>query len=196
MEKKTLFVDSCAWDILHRHQVELSSELPAEEFEICMTKEVAAFEIPCVPGGEGASMKGYIEHQIEERGIRVDALFGFSSYGDPPGYRSRLGGFGESRWVTYTLGALLNEFKVPETGERPTGLYKNEEDASLAVRSLGGGIVLTAESAAKAGPLKKAALRGGKIVDLSRFDPAQSSLRDFILGAAPPSCSPEPGTED
>jgi hypothetical protein len=180
-EKKIrLFIDSCAWNIFFEHNVSLHKELPADEFEVLMTKEVGAFEVVSIPERK-EDLKNYIQQQIDERGIAIDSIFGFSSYNDPPGYRHRTGGFNEGRFVDYEELAFIEKFKVQPGKERKTGLYNDEADASLAARSCVGGVVLTAEDRDKPGPLKEAFQIGGKIVYLSEFNPAVTSLKSFIL---------------
>ena len=175
----TIYIDSCAWNLLHNFNISLIKELPVDEFDVLMTKEVAEFEIPCIPK-EKVDLIEYIRLQTEERGIEIHSYFGFVSYDDPPEYRPRVGGFDEGRFISYEEAAFVEKFKVLSERERKTGLYNNEADASLAVRACTGGIVLTAEDKSKSGPLKKAAELGGKIVNLNNFDPKKLSLRDFI----------------
>ena len=165
---------------MHSFHISLSNELPRDEFDIFMTKEVASFELPCIPE-EKRDLKEYIRQQIEESRISIDSFFGFCSYNDPPGYKPRTSGFNEGRWVTSATGVFIKRFKVPSWREKKTGLYTNEADASLAVRACTGGVVLTAENRNKGGPLKEASRLGGRIINLNDFDPIKTSLRTFII---------------
>lgn len=142
-----------------------------------MTKEVYSFEVATIPN---QLLRNYINLQIEKAYIREDSFFGFSDYDDPPDYKPRIGGFNEGRWISEEEAEIYKRFLLPKNNQRPTGLYKNEADASLAVRALTGGIVLTAESLEKSGPLKKAALEGGMIVDIKEFNSEKTTFSEFI----------------
>ncbi len=145
-----------------------------------MTKEVSAFEVASIPTDKEAIRK-YIERAIEACRIQVYSFFGFVSYADPPGYKHRIGGWGEGRWVSVEEARYIEYFRVRQENEKGSGLFDNEADASLAVHACTGKIVLTAERKNKSGPLKKAARIGGWIVYLREYDPREESLRCFIL---------------
>jgi hypothetical protein len=174
-EKLVIFIDNCAWDILYNQGINLSKELPVDEFDLFVTKEVGSFEMPTIPENKN-SLKEYVQKQMDERAIKENSYFQFSSYGDPPGYRHRGGGFGEGRFASPKELDLIKRFEVPRGKERKTGLYKNEADASLAVRACAGDIVLTAEIPDN-GPLKES----GRVVSLLGFDPSKQSLKDYII---------------
>ncbi len=177
--KLSIFIDNCAWDILFKHVINLSKELPEEEFDLFVTKEVGSFEMPTIPDSKNG-LKEYIRRQMLERSIGEDSYFGLGSSSDPPGFRYRIGGLGEGRFATSEELRLMERFKMVPGKERKTGLYKNEADASLAVRALAGNIVLTAEIPDN-GPLKEAAFESGRVVSLLSFEPSQQSLKDFII---------------
>ncbi len=188
MSKKLgIFIDSCAWNFLYDHGINLSKELPVDEFDLFVTKEVGSFEIPEIPE-EKKGLAEYIRKQREERGVKEDSYFGFSSYNDPPEKRYRIGGFGEGRFATYRDAEVLKKFQIiPAPGEKEgkTGLYKNEADASLAVRAGVGNVVLTAEKLNK-GPLKKASSEYGRVVSLLGFNPSNQSLKNYIISSVKP----------
>jgi hypothetical protein len=178
-----IFIDSCAWDFMFAHGVELSSEFPANEFSIKMTKEVCDFEVASISADspEKIALKKYIEQQKQKCGLEIDTLFGFGGVDEPHDYRHRIGGFDEGRFVSLKEASCIEQFKVEKGKERKTGLYKNEADSSLAVRACAGGKVLTAESQMKSGPLKTAFQQGGKVIFISDFDPSKSSFRNFVM---------------
>jgi hypothetical protein len=158
--KPRIFIDSCAWDIFYKHKINLSKELPRGEFDLFVTKEVGSFEMPIIPDTK-KNLKEYICTQAEERGVEEYSYFGFSSSDDPPGYRYRIGGLGEGRFASMEELEVMQRFSVFQGPERETGLYKNEADASLAVRAMVGDIVLTAEIPDN-GPLKIAVVESGR----------------------------------
>lgn len=178
-EKSRIFIDNCAWDVLHRHGIDLAQELPASEFQLLVTKEVGAFEMPTIPATK-QELLDYVQLQMKEAGVKQHSYFGFASYAKPKDYRYRIGGFNEGVYASHLELKLLQRFKVDEGKERKTGLYKNEADASLAVRACAGNIVITAEKPDN-GPLKEAAEESGNVVSLLSFDPTASSLKEFIL---------------
>jgi hypothetical protein len=177
-KKLAIFIDNCAWDVLYKHRLSLSKELPRNEFDLFVTKEVGAFEVPTIPDEKRA----YVEQQMAEAGVQIHSFFGFTSYNNPPGYRDRVGGFGEGRWASVEELQLLQRFKMAPGKERKTGLYKHEADASLAVRACAGDIVLTAEKPDN-GPLKEAFDESGRVVSLLTFDPSKETLKEFILAS-------------
>jgi hypothetical protein len=180
-QKTWIFIDNCAWDILHKHGIILADELPEDEFDLFVAKEVGSFEMPTIPEGK-KELRDYVRNQMEERGVEEHSYFGFTSYSSQPGYRDRVGGFNEGRWASERELELMKRFKVPHEKERKTGLYKNEADASLAIRACVGDIVLTAEKPDN-GPLKEAADESGRVVSLLNFDPTIQSLKTFILAS-------------
>jgi hypothetical protein len=184
-EKLVIFIDSCAWDILYKHGINLSKELPADEVDLFVTKEVGSFEMPIIPENKNG-LKEYVRKQMEERCIEEYSYFGFASSADPPGTRYRIGGFDEGRFASQMEITLIERFKVTQGKERKTGLYNNEADASLAVRACVGDVVLTAEKPDN-GPLKEAAIESGRVVSLLGFDPSKQSLKDYIISSVRPS---------
>lgn len=174
-----VFIDSCLWNLLFETKICLASEFPKDEFTLFVTKEVYSFEMTAIPPIK-ADLKAYIDEQMQKAEVRVDSFFGFVSYKSD--VASRVGGFGEGRWVTYNEGELIKLFQVESNRQRKNGLFNNEADASLAVRACSGGVVLTTESRNKSGPLKRALKRGGRIAFLdSGIQPM--SLKNIVLNA-------------
>jgi len=178
--KITIFIDSCAWNVLFEKKVHLAEEFPFDRIDLAMTKEVQSFEIDAIPETK-IELKAYVLEQIKIAYIREDSFFGFSSYDDPPDHKYRIGGFGEGRFVTYEEAIQIEKFKFSKSKLMGSGLYKNEGDASLAIRAATGSIVLTAENPMKSGPLRKATLEGGKIINIQGFNADQESFRDFVF---------------
>lgn len=182
-KKITIFVDSCAWNILFKFNVNLAKESINDSFDWAMTKEVFSFEIESIPTEKEnkKALKDYILEQIESARVREDSFFGFGDINEPEGYRPRVGGFGEGRFISYEESEQLLKYERVKEKQMRTGLYKDEADSSLALRATTGSVVLTAENPNKNGPLKDARLAGGMFINISEFDPAKSSFGKFII---------------
>ena len=176
--KIKLFIDNNAWDIFFDAKIDLIKELPDNEFSLYMTKE-AEFEIPLMP----SEKREYVETFINKGRIETDTYFGFYNESLSP-EEQRVGGFGDlndqsagGRFIEEAEAALIqSEASSIGPAKRPTGLFKNEADVSLAARSLHS-VVLTCDG-------KKALKRakenhGGIIVDLKKYQKGKS-LADFI----------------
>ncbi len=168
-----LFLDSNIWNFLFDRKLDLSVELPKEEFTLAITRE-AEIEFP--PDGE---LKHFVEATISKCAIVTDAYFGFGNPDYPPD-KQRAGGFGFGRFITYEeIGFMQSQAKKERGGaDRPNGLHKHEADISLASRSFKS-IVVTLDR--KKGPLKDALSEGGKIIFLSDFDESGLGLKEFTL---------------
>lgn len=167
--KFNLFIDNNAWDVFFDEQIDLLQELPQNEFCLFMTKE-AEFEIPQMP----EEKRRYVENILQQEAIKTDGLFGFE---DPnlPSDEQRVVGFDCGRFCPTEESEFISSESIGGT-KRPTGLYKNEADISLAARSLHS-VVLTCDG-------KKALKRaknnhGGTIIDLKKFK-SGTSLAHFI----------------
>lgn len=182
MEKISVYIDNNVWDVLFKNNIDLSEELPNDEFNILITKE-ATFEIDYIPH---ADLKCYARKQIEECNIRTDALFGFYDESVPKDMQ-RYAGFGSDE-DPESGGRLLSEeeaevfsAEAPKENEkprpmRPTGLYKHEADISLAARAAHS-IVLTCNIK---DALKRAhAKEGSRVINMKLYSP-EIRLYDFI----------------
>lgn len=87
--KITVFIDSCAWNVLFENKVDLPEEFPFDHIELAMTKEVQSFEIDAIPETK-IELKAYILEQIKVANIREDSFFGFSDLNEPEGYAPEL----------------------------------------------------------------------------------------------------------
>lgn len=170
----SVFIDSNAWNILFEQGIDLTTELPANEFVIYITREVEV-EILAIPETK-ADLKRFILETLERRQVVTTANFGFAEAGptSAPLGHATFQSVHDREW-----------YAQPENGRhilnkavRPTGLGKNQVDASLAVRS-GNSIILTND--ARGGPLADAARQGGNVRSLAMFDRMRISLRDYIL---------------
>lgn len=180
--KKTwIFIDSCTWDVFFEFRLNLLEVFPSDEFQIMMTKEVRDFEIEAIPANaEKIALIEYIQGQIRVGEVLTDAYFGFAEDQSPSSYRPRVEGFGKGRWITDEEGRFFEYFKSEAANAKDNGLYKNEADASLAVRACTVGIVITAEKRKNGGPLKKAAALGAAIVFLKEWDRASMLLQEYL----------------
>jgi hypothetical protein len=178
--QKNIFIDNCVWDFFFSHQYDLVVELPRAEFSLFMTKHVQDFEV------EGFSSKtefyAYYREQIEKREIEKYAFFGYSSYEDLPDKKYKVEGFGFGRGINYGQLNIYARYEHFISGKiKGSGLNHNESDVWLAVHSLTGFIVLTAEKKQKSGPLKQAYQDGGTVIFLEDYDSNKESLREFLI---------------
>ena len=152
---------------------------PKEEFCICITLE-AEFEIPAIPPGK-ADLKAFIEQTIARRSIQTHSFFGFYD-SSLPSDEQRVAGFDVGRWASPDELAFFAQQKTPLRSDkrRPTKLYKNEADLSLAARSFHS-VVLTLD--AKPGPINDAYKQGGKVAFLTDLAKSGLSLGEFIKAA-------------
>lgn len=183
-DRLTIYIDSCVWNIFFEHNLDLRCELPFDEFDLAMTKEVADFELSLIPENK-RKLREYIDNQCAEASIRTDSFFGFSSIYSPSDYKSRMGGFNEGRFASTRELEVIREYEVSKVRIMKTGLYKDEADASLAVRAQANSIVLTAENSSKNGPLKKSSQDGGIIIYMKEFDPKKESLLNYVMENIP-----------
>ncbi|HWM69121.1 MAG TPA: hypothetical protein VNO35_21210 [Steroidobacteraceae bacterium] len=175
-----IFIDGSAWNILHELKLDLRQELPPNEFELYLTREVE-IELLAIPDtvtddSDKVGLKKYIAESRNRSGIKVVAHFGFRESGPTAAP------FGHGTFPSASERARLEEFRpfFFNKSKRPTGLAKNQADASLAARSFDH-IVLTNDNSG--GPLADAARKGAMVVRIGGFDPKARSLRDYILEA-------------
>lgn len=65
----SIYIDNNVWDLLFEKEIDLSVELPSDEFCLCLTRE-AEFEIPPIPE-EKAALKKFIYDTIEKCSIET-----------------------------------------------------------------------------------------------------------------------------
>lgn len=173
----SVYIDNNVWDFLFERELCLSQELPRDEFCLCLTRE-AEFEIPAIPP-EKAPLKRFIEESIESAVVRTDSFFGFYDDAHPP-EEQRVEGFDVGRWATPEELVFFKHQQTRLGNRRPTKLFKNEADISLAARAIHS-VVITLDR--KTGPINDAYKHGGKIVFLTDFDNSGLTLADFIRAA-------------
>lgn len=188
--KVHVFIDSCAWNFLFRHDVDLRSELPSSKYQILLTTE-AQIEVDAIPeigvDGEGKrELKRYIAASVEQAEIEITGTFGFASV-EPDGSLSKVQtyvGFNQGTFQSDEERAYYSSPKAKKflTGkkEKKSGLRGNHADASMAVHAPHA-IILTDENPSRSGPLKLANEEGGNVVYLSaQLAPSGMSLGEFL----------------
>ena len=180
-----VFVDNCVWDLLFEQHLDLAKELPADQFCLFIVREVE-FEIEAI-AQKKPDLALWVRETIGRARIRTRRDFGFHDERHSE-EDQRVGGFGDRRdgsvggfWVEADEAGFEAELlkRYPQGEKRPkTRLYRNEADIALAVRSLHS-VVLTLDQ--KAGPLRDALGRGGKVVYLKDFNPDTSSLASLVM---------------
>jgi hypothetical protein len=173
----SVYIDNNVWDFLFARNLDLATELPRENFCVCLTRE-AEFEIPPIPSN---ALKAFIDATINKCVIRTDSFFGFNDDSIPQS-EQRMRGFDAGRWASQDESAFMSQQRAElgPTTKRKTKLYKDEADISLAARSFHS-VVLSLD--AKTGPINDAYMQGGKVVFLTDFDNSGMSLSDFIKAA-------------
>lgn len=170
----SVYVDNCAWDILFKRGVDLREALPPSEYGLAITRE-AELEIALIPNQE---LLTYVRSSISAREIPTDTYFGFF-VDSLPGDQQRVGGFGEGRFITPSESVILAaEAKRIGQSQRPTGLFKNEADVSLAARSAHS-VLITADNRKVIKQLPRK--YGATVVNLSTW-PEGLPLGGFIQG--------------
>lgn len=178
--KIALTLDNNVWNFLFDRGLNLASELPSDEFEIFIPREVEIETEAIPPKGSKVPLKEYIARTIAECDIKTLWVFGFGGKGSGP---QRVGGFGQGTWQgkkeSEFYSAIRQRFLVgqPEMGSQ---LTRNEGDAAVAAKSFSS-VVLTCESRKVNGPLRFAADHGGAVLYLADFDPRKQTLKEFIV---------------
>jgi len=156
--KIELFIDTNVWDYFYDNKYDLNVEFPVCEFNLYITPEIRK-EINLIPQG---NKRDYIEKAIREREVKIHFFFGFTSYADNDSDYDKISGFSTYQEIEDkdNCGNILDykEANIYKSEEynigpkvRPTGLFNNETDIFLAVRSLYS-FVLTLDSS---GPLAR-----------------------------------------
>lgn len=175
-----LTLDNNVWNFLFDRGLNLASELPLDEFEIFIPREVE-IETEAIPVKNSKTpLKDYIARTITDCDIKTTSVFGFAREGPGP---QRCGGFGQGVWQSQTerefYAAISQQYLVGRR-EKGSQLTENEGDAAVAAQSFFS-IVLTCESREVNGPLRYAAKHGGAVLYLAEFDPSNQTLKEFIV---------------
>ena len=170
----SVYIDNNVWDFLFERKIDLSLELPRDEFCLCLTRE-AEFEIATIPPGKVDPQ--FIEETVRKCTIEVRPYFGFYDENHSPA-EQRVSGFDQGYWASREELAFIDQQKtrLGEVKKPKTGLYTNEADISFAARAFQSA-VLTLDNK---GPINDAYKQGGKVVFLNDFDARGLSLKDFI----------------
>ena len=190
MSKIPIFIDSCAWNYLYEHEIDLARDVPGEIYAIYLTQEVEReiADIPCVgkSGADNRRLRQYIDEAVSVHKISTTSTFGFQTEdedGSPSKYQS-WSGFGQGTFQSDEDREWYGSDRVKEQiigkAAKSSGLSNNQADASLAVRSFDS-IVLTDERKGKSGPLRLASEQGGLIVFLrEEFEPTGLALGAYL----------------
>lgn len=173
----SIFIDNNVWDLLFEYNIDIGQVLPKPYFGLSITRE-ATFEIePLI--SKRPELYDFIVKSINSAQIEEDCFFGFYDESLPQD-KQRNGGFGCGRFISEEEADYLRVLSgnVNYSSARPTGLFKNEADVSVAVRSIHS-IVLTLDT--KPGPLRKAMDSGMKVISLKEFDPVVDNLKEYIM---------------
>lgn len=177
-------IDSNAWNFLFDHKIDINRELPLEQFELFITREVE-IEICAIPdeGKDGADkrpLKQYIRDSLAQNCVRTTATFGFAE-ANPVGGPAVYAGFGQGSFQSGKQRAWYSQDKVrgyilgkPIKG---SGLSGNKADAAVAAASFDC-VALTCDK--KAGPILEASGQGGKVIFLSEDLLRNKSLAEIV----------------
>lgn len=165
---------------------------PPDEYMLFITREVEIelLEIPDdgVDGSDKRPLKRFIQESILQNEVHTTGNFGFMTYesdGTPSKHQLNVGfnqgGF-QSKEDRQWYASPDVRAHLEGKPKRKSGLYHNQADASLGVRSFDA-IILTNEKKGKAGPLDLAAKQSGHVLYLGDLDASGLSLRDFLRQA-------------
>lgn len=104
-----VYLDNNVWDFLFDRGLDLSTELPPDEFCVCITRE-AEFEIPPIPDSK-KQLKNFIYETIKKCTIETKSYFGFHNY-DHPQSEQRVGGFGVGSWISQEELSFIKQQKT------------------------------------------------------------------------------------
>ncbi|KRW68746.1 hypothetical protein [Stutzerimonas nitrititolerans] len=171
-----IYIDSCAINILFKHQVNLAVEFPEEIYEIVITKGVRQ-EIYDIP--EDKSVKAYALSLIGEQYINEASFFGFGDIENSENNLRYIGGFDAGSFATDEQLKFLEETQKNLGPPRRSKLRKNETDRDLLALGLGS-IVITAENKV-GGALKTEAEKCGTIIiNIAKWPHDEISLNDYV----------------
>jgi hypothetical protein len=173
---QVIYIDNCAWDTLHKCNVDLSREL-ADHFSLAISAygeiEIPDKKNPPVAEYARKALSGY-----PHNGVRKDFGFTDKFSKEPPD--PRLGGFDEGYFVDRTrveYERIQPRLLGGKTGDKRTnsGLLKNQTDIDYAGRSLESPVIT-----ANIGDYTHAIQNGGQVIDLSQWQPDKETFGDFL----------------
>jgi len=165
-----VFIDNNAWDYLFARKVDPAVDISAGDFVFAVTRE-AEFEIRTLP----EELKDYVTKWIACGALTTDTYFGFAEANSTG--EARVGGFNCGRFIDLAESEILSsESGTVKATLRPTGLYKNEADVSLAARSAHS-VILTSDTKKVLG--RVVSKYGGVVVNLAHW-PADMSFDSYM----------------
>ena len=184
----SVLIDSNAWNFLFDRNIDLSCELPREDFALFITREVE-IEIGAIPDdGKDRSdkrpLKRYIYESIAQNQVTTTATFGFSE-ANPADGPATYAGFGQGTFQSekerdwYAREQIKSYFLGKS--KKGSGLSANQADTAVSAASFDC-VVLTCDK--KKGPIAEAKEAGGWIVFLSDELLASQSLQQIVHSIA------------
>lgn len=176
-----VYLDNNVWDFLFKRDIDVCRELPANEFEICITRE-AEFEIDAIPP-EKEELRAFIAEALQ-RCVEAKVRFGFHDDRHSEADQ-RVGGFDVGGLVSVAEHEFHARHRSRQGSKKKdsTRLYGNEADLALAAASFDA-VVLTLDK--KPGPLREAHDAGGQVVFLNEFVHGDPSLADLVRARISP----------
>lgn len=174
-----VYIDNNVWDFLFERKMDLTIELPRDEFVVCITRE-AEFEISPLETIK-PELFSFIQLTIERCQTKSDAFFGFNDESLPLA-EQRVTGFDQGRFISPEEQEFMVMQRTPLKPSHSklntkTKLYKDEADISLAARAFHS-VVLSLDG--KKGPINTAYQQGGRVVFLKDYDAQGMSLANYI----------------
>ncbi len=184
----SVLIDSNAWNFFFDRNINLSCELPPEDFILFITREVE-IEIGAIPddGKDGLDkrpLKRYIHESITRNRVMTTATFGFAE-ANPANGPATYAGFGHGTFQSekerdWYAGEKIKSYILGKP-KKGSGLSANQADTAVSAASFDC-VVLTCDM--KNGPISEAKKAGGKIVFLSDTLLASQSLKLILYSIA------------
>ena len=178
-EKKVVYIDSCAFNILFDEEVNIIEEFSDVEYKLKTTKGVVK-ELEDIVVDE--PIRNFALALINSGKIHVDSFFGFSN--GLNNYR-HIGGFDEGKLASVSQNSFLNATKGKlGNKQKKSGIQKHQADRDLLALGLGH-IILTAETVLGCVELKQLAeSQDTKVINIAEWqDEIQSkyvTLRKYV----------------
>ncbi len=178
-EKRVVYIDSCAFNVLFDEEVKIMTEFPDVDFRLKTTKGVVK-ELEDISVDK--PIKNFALELINSGKIHVDSFFGFS---DGQNQYRHIGGFGEGNFIRGTQNHFLKKTEnTLGSVKKKSGVRNNETDRDLLAHGLGQ-IILTAETVLGCSELKQLAeSRGTWIINIAKWKETiqskQITLRRYV----------------
>lgn len=167
-----IFIDNNIFDFLYKYKIDIFDEFPDDMFVLCINNEVSF---------ESEFIKDEGKRQFAEKLKSKLVLIPFFGFYDECFLedRQRVGGWDKGAWQSVEeeifRAKLNNRFLDFGTTVRANGLYRNEADVDLAVRSVHN--IVISNDCKKA--LKVASEENYRVVFMTDFD-GTLGMRDFV----------------